>query len=58
MPCVFPSPVIVNDSLTKEFDILRGVCQGVPLSYFLFIITIEGLCGLEIGKREKIVFRY
>ncbi|CAK8533179.1 unnamed protein product [Lathyrus sativus] len=35
--------VIVNDSLTKDFKVSRGLRQGDPFPLFLFTIVVEGL---------------
>lgn len=37
---------LVNGSLSKEFQAKRGLCQGDPLSHFLYLIAIEGLATL------------
>lgn len=38
--------VLVNESLTKDFRIERGLRQGYPMSLFLFVLTAKGLAYL------------
>nr|GEV07239.1 hypothetical protein [Tanacetum cinerariifolium] len=42
---------LVNGSPTKEFEIVKGLSHGAPLSSFLFILAMEGLHAL-IHKAE------
>lgn len=35
--------IIFNNSRTPYFKLSRGLCQGDPLSPFLFVICMEGL---------------
>ncbi|CAL5187766.1 unnamed protein product [Lathyrus oleraceus] len=38
--------VLVNESPTEYFKVLRGLRQGYPLSPFLFSIVVEGLAAV------------
>lgn len=38
--------VLINDSLTIDFQATRGLQQGDPFSQFQFIFAAEGLVGL------------
>ena len=38
--------VLVNGSPTRQFGVERGLCQGDPLSLFLFNVAVEGLSTL------------
>lgn len=38
--------LLVNDSPTKNFQALRGLCQRDPMLPFLFLLVVEGLVGL------------
>ena len=49
--------VSVNGSLTKEFNISKGVRQGDPLSPFLFIIAMEGLNAAMKTAVDKGIFK-
>lgn len=35
--------ILINGSPSKEFKIQKGICQGDPLSPFLFNVVVEGL---------------
>jgi len=41
--CTATASVLVNGSPTDEFPLERGLCQGDPLSTFLFLLAAEGL---------------
>ncbi|XP_019427226.1 PREDICTED: uncharacterized protein LOC109335545 [Lupinus angustifolius] len=38
--------ILVNESPTSEFNIVRGLRQGDPIAPFLFLIVVEGLAGI------------
>jgi hypothetical protein len=48
--------VLINGSPLKEFSVQRGLCQGDPISPFLFEIAAEGLSVLfQKASRENIL---
>nr|GEX53010.1 RNA-directed DNA polymerase, eukaryota, reverse transcriptase zinc-binding domain protein [Tanacetum cinerariifolium] len=51
------SSVLVNSSLTKEFELFRGLGQRDPQSPFLFILTMEGLHSLTCKAEEIGLFK-
>ena len=48
--------VLVNGSSTQEFQIVRRIHQGDPLSLFLFNIMVEGLPVLFHRASEAVNF--
>lgn len=43
LPNLFHRSVLINDSLTMEFQFSKGLHQGDRLSHFLFIVVLEAL---------------
>ncbi|GKD25255.1 hypothetical protein Tco_1231469, partial [Tanacetum coccineum] len=51
--CTF---ILVNGSYTSEFSIKRGLCQGDPLSLFLYILIMEGLqIAIKDATRSNLI---
>lgn len=46
------SSVLVNASPSEEFPLSRGLCQGDPLSPFLFMLVTEGLHNAIVKAEE------
>ena len=45
--------ILVNETPSHPFQVLRGIHQGDPLSPFLFIIAIEGLGRMLKNMRNE-----
>ncbi|GAU13879.1 hypothetical protein TSUD_262060 [Trifolium subterraneum] len=56
--CVFQSSmsVLINGSITEDFNVGKELRQGDPLSHFLFLIAAEGLTGLMRSAVDKSLF--
>src|ERR1044072_20900 len=53
--------VLVNDSLTEEFPMKKGLRQGDPMASFLFLIIAERLNGMlkqAVTKIDYSGFRF
>nr|GEV41844.1 putative RNA-directed DNA polymerase, eukaryota, reverse transcriptase zinc-binding domain protein [Tanacetum cinerariifolium] len=55
--CNARSSILVNGSPTKEFELFKGLRQGDPLSFFLFILAMEGLHSLTCKAEELGLFK-
>ena len=49
---VFSMSILVNGCSTKEFSIKKRLCQGNPLSSFLFNLIVEVLSGMFVKVKE------
>ncbi|GKV27199.1 hypothetical protein SLEP1_g36397 [Rubroshorea leprosula] len=49
--------VLVNGSLSRQFEVSKGLKEGDPLSPFLFLIVVEGLNGIIKSTVEKGLFK-
>ncbi|GKF77227.1 putative RNA-directed DNA polymerase, eukaryota, reverse transcriptase zinc-binding domain protein [Tanacetum coccineum] len=48
----YRASILVNGSPTSEFEMLKGLRQGDPMSPFLFILAMEGLHAM-VSKAEN-----
>ena len=48
--------ILVNGSPNDEFEVVRGLRQGYPLSLFIFNIVAEGLSMMFIEVVRKRLF--
>lgn len=48
--------ILVNGNPTNEFPLQRGLCQGNPLSPFLFLIVVEGLNAMMTSAVGNNIF--
>ncbi|XP_058754920.1 uncharacterized protein LOC131628077 [Vicia villosa] len=57
--CIFTShtSIIINEALRKDFRVKKGLCQGDPLSPFLFVLVTRALTGLMKRALERVDFK-
>lgn len=49
--------ILINGKRIEEFFLERGVRQGDPLSSYLFIIAVEGMCALLDDRANRKVIQ-